>query len=329
MIKSTFPKIVLAPMAGITDRPFRILCRQYGAEQTTSEMVSANPALRNTKKSQQRLDYKDEIGLKIIQIVGTDPQTMAEAARYNIDQGAEVININMGCPAKKVCNVMAGSALLKNEKLVTQILEAVVNAIDIPVTLKIRTGVDPENRNGVEIARIAEASGIQSLAVHGRTRACAYRGQAEYETIRKIKKTISIPVYANGDISSPQKAKQVLDFTGVDGVMVGRASQGNPWIFDQIKYFLETGSELDLPGIEETEATMLRHLMSLYEFYGEYSGLRIARKHIRWYLEKLPDKYQRISKNNWQQISRVDSIESQLHLVAKYFEAIKINTFAA
>ncbi|MFK8068293.1 MAG: tRNA dihydrouridine synthase DusB [Gammaproteobacteria bacterium] len=329
MIKHTFPKVVLAPMAGITDKPFRTLCRKHGAEQTTSEMVSANPALRNTKKSQLRLDYKDESGLKIIQIAGADPQTMAEGARYNVDQGAEMININMGCPAKKVCNVMAGSALLKDEKLVTQILEAVVNAVDVPVTLKIRTGTDPDNRNGVEIARIAELSGIQTLAIHGRTRACAYRGEAEYETIREIKKTVSIPVYANGDISSPQKAKQVLDYTGVDGVMIGRASQGNPWIFDQIKYYLETGSEFDRPSIIEIEATLLEHLNSLYEFYGEYSGLRIARKHIRWYLEKLTNGYERISKNSWQQISRVDNIDSQLRLIAEYFEELKAKSIAA
>lgn len=321
-------------MAGITDRPFRILCRRYGAEETTSEMVSANPKLRNTNKSLRRLDYKGEVGSKIVQIAGADPKTMAEAARYNVDNGAEIININMGCPAKKVCNVMAGSALLKNEVLVGQILEAVVAAVDVPVTLKIRTGTDPDNRNGVEIAHIAESSGIRSLAVHGRTRACAYRGEAEYETMREIKNRISIPVYANGDITNPQKAKQVLEFTGADGVMIGRAAQGNPWIFDQINNYLETGVEIAPPDLDEIETTMLEHLNSLYDFYGEYSGLRIARKHIRWYLEKVPNEKlstekSQSSKNNWQQISRVDNIETQLKLIAEYFEALRIKTIAA
>ena len=321
-------------MAGITDRPFRILCRRFGADAATSEMVSSNPALRNTSKSQHRLDRNGEPGLHIVQIAGADPQTMAEAARYNVDNGAEIIDINMGCPAKKVCNVMAGSALLKDEKLVGQILESVVNAVDVPVTVKIRTGTDPENRNGLEIAKIAELFGVRSIAVHGRTRACAYRGDAEYETIRLIKQAVSIPVYANGDINSPQKARQVLDFTGADGVMIGRAAQGSPWIFDQIKQYLEPGhqpgQEIGSPEFSEIEKIMLEHLNSLYDFYGEFQGVRIARKHIRWYFEKLSiDKNVKESKKIWQQISRVDNIETQLHLTTEFFETITIKTEAA
>ena len=333
-MKNNFPQVVLAPMAGITDRPFRMLCQKLGAEATTSEMVSANPALRNTSKSRLRLDHSGETGNKIIQIAGADPETMAAAARYNVENGADVIDINMGCPAKKVCNVMAGSALLKDEKLVGDILETVVRAVDVPVTVKIRTGTDPENRNGVNIARIAAQSGIRSIAVHGRTRACAYRGDAEYATIRTIKEAVSIPVYANGDIDSPQKAKQVLEYTGADGVMIGRAAQGNPWIFNQIRHYLETGHETDPPELYEIEKIMIDHLNSLYDFYGESKGLRIARKHIRWYLdkiqgEKLPSKYLLQSKKIWQQISQVDSIETQLSIIRHYFEAITIKTIAA
>ena len=316
-------------MAGITDRPFRMLCRRFGAEAATSEMVSSNPALRNTNKSQRRLDREGEEGLQIVQIAGADPKTMAEAARYNVENGAQVIDINMGCPAKKVCNVMAGSALLKDEKLVQEILESVVNAVDIPVTVKIRTGTDPENRNGLEIARIAEQSGIRSLAVHGRTRACAYRGEAEYETIRSIKQAVTIPVYANGDITSPQKAKQVLDFTGADGVMVGRAAQGNPWIFNQIRHYLNTGHEIASPEFSDIEIVMLDHINSLHEFYGEFQGIRIARKHIRWYLEKLPGEDQSQRKKYWRQISRVDNIETQLSLITEYFEALTTKIKAA
>lgn len=334
MMNSNFPKVVLAPMAGITDRPFRILCRQLGAEATTSEMVSANPALRNTNKSRLRLDNTGEIGKKIVQIAGADPATMAEAAQYNVDNGAETIDINMGCPAKKVCNVMAGSALLENEMLVGQILESVVKAVNVPVTLKIRTGTDPKNRNGVKIAEIAEQSGIQSLVVHGRTRACAYRGNAEYNTIRAIKQTISIPVYANGDIDSPQKAKEVLENTGANGVMIGRAAQGNPWIFNQIRHYLETGREINPPDSSDIKRVILDHLVSLYDFYGEFQGLRIARKHIRWYLEKIHMEQisvekQTLRKNAWQQISRVDNMEVQLNLMTQYFEALTITTKAA
>jgi len=235
----------------------------------------------------------------------------------------------MCCPAKKVCNVIAGSALLQDKNRVSQILESVVNAVDVPVTLKIRTGTDPQNRNGVTIARIAEQSGIRSLVVHGRTRACAYRGEAEYKTIRIIKQAISIPVYANGDITSPQKAKQVLDFTNADGIMVGRAAQGNPWIFNQIRHYLETAHEIDLPELSEIETTMLDHLKELYEFYGEIQGVRIARKHIRWYLEKHNRGKLSQSKKTWQQICQVDSLEGQVNLICEYFETHKTITKVA
>ncbi len=327
--ENQLPKIVLAPMAGITDRPFRILCRRFGADATTSEMVSANPALRNTRKSKNRIDYRGESGLRIVQIAGSDPKTMADAARFNIDNGAEVIDINMGCPAKKVCNVMAGSALLKNEILVGQILEAVVNAVDVPVSVKIRTGTDPKHRNGVTIAKIAEQSGIRSIVVHGRTRACAYRGDAEYETIRSIKQAINIPLYANGDITSPQKAKRVLELTGADGIMIGRAAQGSPWIFDQIKHFLNTEELIKPPSSSDIEKIMLEHMNNLYVFYGEFQGIRIARKHIRWYLDKLPSEIASESKNVWRQISRVDNIETQLKLIIDFFERQAINAKAA
>lgn len=322
-------KVVLAPMAGITDRPFRILCRRFGADATTSEMVSADPALRNTSKSIHRLDYRGESGLKIVQIAGADPKTMADAARFNIDNGAEMIDINMGCPAKKVCNVMAGSALLQDEVLVGKILESVVNAVDIPVSVKIRTGTNPDNRNGVTIAKIAEYSGIRSIAVHGRTRACAYRGEAEYATIRAIKQAINIPVYANGDITSPQKAKHVLELTHADGVMIGRAAQGSPWIFNQIKHFLETGQHIETPDFASIEKIILEHLNSLYDFYGEFQGIRMARKHIRWYLEKLPYENASESKKVWRQISQVDNIDTQLKLIITFFETLAINAKAA
>lgn len=328
-VDNNISKVVLAPMAGITDRPFRILCRSFGADATTSEMVSANPALRNTSKSKNRLNYQGESGLRIVQIAGSDPATMADAARFNVDNGAEVIDINMGCPAKKVCNVMAGSALLKDEILVGKILESVVNAVDVPVSVKIRTGTDLEHRNGVTIAQIAEQSGIRSIAVHGRTRACAYRGDAEYETIHLIKQAIKIPLYANGDITNPQKAKHVLEVTGADGIMIGRAAQGSPWIFNQIKQFLDTEELIAAPSLIEIEQIMLGHLNSLYEFYGEFQGIRIARKHIRWYLDKLPSEYALESKNVWRQISRVDNIDTQLELIIKFFETLAINAKAA
>ena len=275
--------LFLAPMAGVTDRPFRQLCRRLGAGMVVSEMITANKSLWASKKSLLRANHDGEPEPRSIQIAGTDPAMMAEAAQHNVNQGAHIIDINMGCPAKKVCNVMAGSALLQNEKLVAEILTSVVNSIDVPVTLKIRTGWDHDNRNGVAIARIAEQSGIQALAVHGRTRADAYRGEAEYDTIAEIKSAINIPVIANGDISSPEKAKYVLDYTQADAVMIGRAAQGNPWIFKQIQHYLEHGEHIASPAISEISQTLIDHLHTLYEFYGDYTGVRMARKHIAWY----------------------------------------------
>ncbi|MDH5471730.1 MAG: tRNA dihydrouridine synthase DusB [Gammaproteobacteria bacterium] len=275
--------VILAPMAGITDQPFRQLCRQLGAGLAVSEMVSSNPDLRNSRKTQLRLNHTDESAPISVQIAGTEASQMADAARYNRDKGAQIIDINMGCPAKKVCNVAAGSALLKDEQKVADILQAVVNAVDIPVTLKIRTGWDKENRNAVDIARIAENSGIQALAIHGRTRECAFKGEVEYDTIAEVKTKINIPVIANGDIDSPEKAKQILDYTNADAIMIGRAAQGRPWIFREINYYLETGEFLAKPELNEISELLQNHLHNLYAFYGEYMGVRIARKHINWY----------------------------------------------
>ncbi|MDH5736381.1 MAG: tRNA dihydrouridine synthase DusB [Gammaproteobacteria bacterium] len=275
--------VILAPMAGITDQPFRQLCRQLGAGLAVSEMVSSNPDLRNSRKTQLRLNHTDESAPISVQIAGTEASQMADAARYNRDKGAQIIDINMGCPAKKVCNVAAGSALLKDEQKVADILQAVVNAVDIPVTLKIRTGWDKENRNAVDIARIAENSGIQALAIHGRTRECAFKGEVEYDTIAEVKTKINIPVIANGDIDSPEKAKQILDYTNADAIMIGRAAQGRPWIFREINYYLETGKFLAKPELNEISELLQNHLHNLYAFYGEYMGVRIARKHINWY----------------------------------------------
>lgn len=275
--------LFVAPMAGVTDQPFRQLCRRLGAGMAVSEMVSSNSLLWGSKKTLRRADHSGEDEPRSVQIVGADPDLMAQAAKYNVDQGAQIIDINMGCPAKKICKVAAGSALLKDEPLVQRILESVVSAVDVPVTLKVRTGWDTENRNGVAIARIAEDIGIQALAVHGRTRACAYKGDAEYDTIAAIKAAVSIPVIANGDINTPVKAKQVLEYTGADGVMIGRAAQGKPWIFREIQHFLDTGEHLAEPSLEEIRATLLDHINNLYAFYGEYAGVRIARKHISWY----------------------------------------------
>jgi tRNA-dihydrouridine synthase B len=279
--------LFLAPMAGVTDRPFRQLCRRLGAGMAVSEMITANKTLWASKKSLLRANHIGEPEPRSIQIAGADPAMLAEAAQHNVEQGAHIIDINMGCPAKKVCNVMAGSALLQNEKLVSDILESVVNAVDVPVTLKIRTGWDTDHRNGVSIAKIAQESGIQALAVHGRTRACAYKGDAEYDTIAEIKAAINIPVIANGDIDTPDKAKTILDYTQADGLMIGRAAQGNPWIFRQILHFLEQGEYLDAPPVSEVQRILIEHLHALYDFYGEYTGVRMARKHIAWYSKGL------------------------------------------
>jgi tRNA-dihydrouridine synthase B len=279
--------LFLAPMAGVTDRPFRQLCRRLGAGMAVSEMITANKSLWARKKSLLRAHPIGEPEPRSIPLAGADPAMLAEAAHHNVEQGAHIIDINMGCPAKKVCNVMAGSALLQNEKLVSDILESVVNAVNVPVTLKIRTGWDTDHRNGVTIAKIAQESGIQAHAVHGRTRACAYKGDAEYDTIAEIKAAINIPVIANGDISTPEKAKQILDYTQADGLMIGRAAQGNPWIFRQILHFLEQGEQLDSPPVAEVQRILIEHLHALYDFYGEYTGVRMARKHIAWYSKGL------------------------------------------
>ncbi len=276
--------LILAPMAGITDRPFRQLCRRMGAGMAVSEMVASNSLLWGSEKTKRRANHEGEPDPRSVQIMGADPQMMAQAARFNVDNGAQIIDINMGCPAKKVCNVAAGSALLQNEKLVGEILDAVVNEVsEVPVTLKIRTGWDRQSRNGITIGKIAESAGIQALAVHGRTRADGYRGEAEYETIAQIKQAISIPVIANGDITTPEKAKQVLDATGADAIMIGRAAQGRPWIFREIGHYLESGKRLPEPTIDEVYAILSDHLENLYSFYGEYTGVRMARKHISWY----------------------------------------------
>ena len=279
--------LVVAPMAGVTDRPFRQLCKRMGAGMAVSEMVASNSLLWGSEKTRRRANHEGEVDPISVQIAGADPQMMADAARYNVDQGAQIIDINMGCPAKKVCNVMAGSALLQNEPLVQRIVEAVVKSVDVPVTLKIRTGWDRSNRNAVTVARIAESAGIQSLAVHGRTRACGYTGDAEYDTIAAVKAAVRIPVIANGDITTPEKAKHVLAYTGADAVMIGRAAQGRPWIFREIEHFLKTATHLPSPEVREIHRVLVAHLHDLYAFYGEHTGVRIARKHISWYTKGL------------------------------------------
>jgi tRNA-dihydrouridine synthase B len=279
--------LVVAPMAGVTDRPFRQLCKLMGAGMAVSEMVASNSLLWGSEKTRRRANHEGEVDPISVQIAGADPQMMADAARYNVDEGAQIIDINMGCPAKKVCNVMAGSALLQNEPLVQRIVEAVVRAVNVPVTLKIRTGWDRNNRNAISVARIAESAGIQSLAVHGRTRACGYTGDAEYDTIAAVKAAVNIPVIANGDITTPEKAKHVLAYTGADAVMIGRAAQGRPWIFREIEHYLKTGTHLPAPEVSEIHRVLVAHLHDLYAFYGEHTGVRIARKHISWYTKGL------------------------------------------
>jgi tRNA-dihydrouridine synthase B len=279
--------VVLAPMAGVTDRPFRILCRKLGAGLAPSEMLTSDTRLWNTPKSRLRMNHDGEPEPRVVQLAGADPAALAEAARLNVELGAQIIDVNMGCPAKKVCGNLCGSALLKDEPLVARILDAVVTAVSVPVTLKIRTGWDREHRNGVSIARIAESCGVQALAVHGRTRADFYEGSAEYETIRDIKSVVRIPVIANGDINAPQKAREVLDFTGADGVMLGRASHGAPWIFGSVNAYLNGGNAHASLSRAEVRDIILAHLDSLYVFYGEDTGVRIARKHLGWYCEQL------------------------------------------
>jgi tRNA-dihydrouridine synthase B len=280
-------KLIVAPMAGVTDRPFRQLCKAMGAGMAVSEMVASNSLLWGSEKTRRRANHEGEVDPISVQIAGADPKMMAEAARYNVDQGAQIIDINMGCPAKKVCNVMAGSALLKDEPLVGRILDAVVGAVDVPVTLKIRTGWDREHRNARTVARIAESAGIRALAIHGRTRACGYSGEAEYDTIAAVKAEIGIPVIANGDITTPERARHVLHYTGADAVMIGRAAQGRPWMFREIAHYLETGSHLPPPAVQEIRRVLVAHLHDLYGFYGEHTGVRVARKHISWYTKGL------------------------------------------
>jgi len=311
------PPVVLAPMAGVTDKPFRQLCKRLGAGLAVSEMTTADPRLWTTRKSLRRMDHAGEPDPVSVQIAGYDPAMLAEAARFNVDQGARIIDINMGCPAKKVCNVWSGSALLQDETLVARILEEVVRAVDVPVTLKIRTGWNRENRNGMRIAKIAESAGIAALAVHGRTRADLYQGEAEYETIAAIKQTIRIPVFANGDIDSPAKAREVLAFTKCDAVMIGRAAQGRPWIFREIAHHLATGGTLAPPGAAEVRDILLGHLEALYAFYGEPAGVRIARKHLGWYAKDRPENAAFRSV-----VNRADSAVEQMRLTRDYFDAL-------
>ncbi len=309
--------LVLAPMAGVTDRPFRLLCRAMGAGLAVSEMVSSNSLLYGSDKTRRRADHTGEPEPRSVQIMGADPAMMAEAARYNAANGAQIIDINMGCPAKKVCNVMAGSALLRDETLVARILDAVVAAVDVPVTLKIRTGWDGQSRNAVAVARIAENAGIQCLAVHGRTRADGYSGAAEYDTIRAVKQSISIPVIANGDITTPEKARQVLDATGADGVMIGRAAQGRPWIFRETEHYLRTGEKPPEPDVAEIRDILLGHLDNLYAFYGERTGLLVARKHISWY-----SKGQREGAVFRHAVNQVETTAQQIAMVKAFFDRI-------
>jgi tRNA-dihydrouridine synthase B len=316
--------LVLAPMAGVTDRPFRQLCKALGAGMAVSEMVTSRAELRDSLKSRRRRDHEGEVEPRIVQIAGAEPEMMAEAARDNAAEGAQIIDINMGCPAKKVCNKAAGSALLQDEDLVKRILDAVVAAVDVPVTLKIRTGWDREHRNGVRIAELAEAAGIQALAVHGRTRADLYLGEAEYSTIRAIKAAVKIPVMANGDVDSPEKARQVLAETQADAVMVGRAAQGRPWIFREIGHFLATGGQLPEPAPAETAAIMLGHLENLYSFYGEFSGVRVARKHLTWYLKTLPG-----AAAFRERVVRVETAREQQAIIRGFFADQDIRELAA
>ena len=308
-------------MAGVTDRPFRKLCKKLGAGYAVSEMVASKPELWQTPKSLRRLDHTGEVEPISVQIAGSDPQMMADAARFNIEKGAQIIDINMGCPAKKVCNVAAGSALLKDEPLVAKILEAVMNAAretNTPVTLKTRTGWDPEHKNAIRVAKLAENIGIAALTLHGRTRACGYSGAAEYETIREVKKNISIPVIANGDIDSPEKAKFVLDMTGADAVMIGRAAQGRPWIFQEAEYFLAHGERPLAPQVLQVKAWLLEHLEEHYSLYGEITGMRTARKHIGWYVRALPG-----GEIFRDEMNLLNSTHEQFDAVAHFFDTLR------
>lgn len=306
--------VIVAPMAGVSDQPFRQLCLRMGAGMAVSEMMSANPETWGTDKSLKRMYLADEPGIRAVQIVGSEPDWMADAARRSVSEGAQIVDINMGCPAKKINRRLAGSALLQDPALVREILQTVVAAVDVPVTLKIRTGWDTEHRNGVEIAEIAESCGVQALTVHGRTRACLFNGQAEYDTIRAIKQHVSIPVVANGDIDTPQKALAVLEYTGADAIMIGRAAQGQPWLFNRIRHFLTHGSDLPSPEWDEIRAIVLEHVAALHQFYGEAKGVRFARKHVVWYLEKYES-----AKHFRRGFNTLTSAEEQLDALKLYF----------
>ncbi|MBI1890903.1 MAG: tRNA dihydrouridine synthase DusB [Burkholderiales bacterium] len=307
--------VFVAPMAGVTDRPFRQLCKELGAGYAVSEMAASNPRLWQTEKSSRRINHEGEMEPKAVQIAGADPLMLAECAKFNVERGAQIIDINMGCPVKKVCNSWCGSALLQDEALVARILEAVVAAVDVPVTLKFRTGWDRAHKNALTIAKMAQDAGIAMLTLHGRTRADAYSGEAEYETIAAVKQTVSIPVVANGDIDTPEKAQTVLKVTGADAVMIGRAAQGRPWIFREIDHFLRTGRHLPPPLVSEVRTLMSQHLRAHYAFYGEYLGVRTARKHIGWYVRDLAGGEQFRQKMN-----RLENCDDQLNAVDAFFE---------
>jgi tRNA-dihydrouridine synthase B len=310
--------LFVAPMAGVTDRPFRRLCKRFGAGLAVSEMVASDPRLRATEKSRRRADHRGEPEPISVQIAGADPEMMAEAARDQVDGGAQIIDINMGCPAKKVCSQAAGSALLRDEPLVARILGAVVKAVDTPVTLKIRTGWAPETRNAVRVAKIAEESGVRLLAIHGRTRACGYAGSAEYETIREVKRTTRLPVVANGDITTAEDARRVLDYTGADGLMIGRAAQGAPWLFREIEHYLATGRKAAPPTAAEIRDVLVAHLEELYRFYGRETGVKVARKHIGWYAKGLAR-----SAELRERVNRLESCEEQLAEVERFLAGLE------
>jgi tRNA-dihydrouridine synthase B len=310
--------LVVAPMAGVTDRPFRMLCKKMGAGLAVSEMVTSNSLLYGSEKTKRRANHEGEVSPISVQIAGAEPAMMAEAARHNVDNGAQIIDINMGCPAKKICNVMAGSALLRDEPLVSQILKAVVNAVDVPVTLKIRTGWDRQNKNAIMIARMAEDIGVQALTIHGRTRNDLYHGDAEYDTIAAVKQAINIPLIANGDITTPEKARFVLDYTKADAVMIGRAAQGRPWIFRETEHFLNTGEHMLPPTVDEIHNVMLEHLHDLYEFYGDLTGMRVARKHISWYTKGLAG-----SAAFRHNMNTLQTIDLQLNAINDFFAELR------
>jgi tRNA-dihydrouridine synthase B len=309
--------LFVAPMAGVTDRPFRQLCKKFGAGLAVSEMVASNSLLWGSEKTRRRANHEGEVDPISVQIAGADPDMMAKAARYNVDQGAQIIDINMGCPAKKVCNTLAGSALLRDEALVARILESVVRAVNVPVTLKFRTGWDQVSKNALKVARIAEDSGVQLLSLHGRTRACGFSGRAEYDTIREVKRSTRLAVVANGDVATPEQAKQVLDYTGADGIMIGRAAQGRPWIFREIEHYLATGRKLPPPLVSEIHAVLVEHLHDLYAFYGRETGVKVARKHISWYTKGLAG-----SAAFRHHMNRLETCEEQLDAINGFFEQL-------